>query len=99
MPHKEEVHPHIPPFERSVSVGATPDFFDSDIDQLIAELTIPPPPSSEEPEEDLTDRLAKTWSGPGSVEQAEEEFNVEAFEVDLESLVITPPPGLSLIHI
>ncbi|XP_022327026.2 uncharacterized protein LOC111126576 isoform X7 [Crassostrea virginica] len=93
MPHKEEVHPHIPPFERSVSVGATPDFFDSDIDQLIAELTIPPPPSSEEPGEDLTDRLAKTWSGPESVEQAEEEFNVEAFEVDLESLVIPPPPG------
>lgn len=91
MPKDQGAHPHVPPFERSVSVGATPDFFDSDIDQLIAELTIPPPPSSEE-DIGQVDHLAHTWSGPENKE-SNEEFNLEAFEVDLEALVIPPPPG------
>ncbi|XP_048772216.2 uncharacterized protein LOC125678112 isoform X7 [Ostrea edulis] len=94
----EKIHVHAPPFERSVSVGATPDFFDSDIDQLIAQLTIPPPPSSDESVEQV-DHLAHTWSGPETVESTEEEFNVEAFEVDLESLVIPPPPGMASVSL
>ncbi|XP_061164682.1 uncharacterized protein LOC133173697 isoform X4 [Saccostrea echinata] len=91
-PRDEGPHPVTPPFERSVSDGATPDFFDSDIDQLIAQLTIPPPPSSEDSMEHI-DHLAHTWSGPETVHSAEEEFSVEAFEEGLESLVIPPPPG------
>ncbi|XP_062569111.1 uncharacterized protein LOC134231205 isoform X2 [Saccostrea cucullata] len=92
MPSDQAPHPVTPPFERSVSDGATPDFFDSDIDQLIAQLTIPPPPSSEESIEHI-DHLAHTWSGPDSVHSGEEEFSLEAFEEGLESLVIPPPPG------
>lgn len=91
VPKDQVAHPHFPPFERSVSVGATPDFFDSDIDQLIAELTIPPPPSSED-DMGPADHLAHTWSGPDNKESAEESY-LEAFEVDLEALVIPPPPG------
>lgn len=73
-------------FERSVSVGVILDFFDFDIDQLIVELIIF---LFFFLEEDIgqVDYLVYTWSGLENKE-FNEEFNLEAFEVDLEALVI-----------
>ncbi|XP_021346242.1 uncharacterized protein LOC110445782 isoform X4 [Mizuhopecten yessoensis] len=74
---------HPPPLVRSASVGDTPDFFDEDIDLLIANLTVPPPPSS---------------VGEGKVTQEEEEGQSDInmpIEESFADLVIPPPPGES----
>ncbi|XP_069130400.1 uncharacterized protein [Argopecten irradians] len=73
---------HPPTLARSASVGDTPDFFDEDIDSLIANLTVPPPPSS---------------GGEGKDTQEEEgkvNTNVTIDE-SFADLVIPPPPGES----
>ncbi|XP_060073323.1 uncharacterized protein LOC132553128 [Ylistrum balloti] len=74
---------HPPPLARSASVGDTPDFFDDDIDSLIANLTVPPPPSS---------------AGERKCTQQEEVGEVDTnipIDESFADLVIPPPPGES----
>ena len=74
---------HSPVLHRSVSDSGNPDFFDSDIDAFIAQMTVQPPP---EPG-DFNDSMSHDAG-----------ININTDSVmsdDISSLVIPPPPGES----
>ncbi|KAH9519888.1 FERM and PDZ domain-containing protein 4 [Bulinus truncatus] len=66
--------------ERSASIGNCPDFLDDDIDALIAQFTIPPPPSSAD---------SRNLSGGGQFLSSLSGTS----QVDLSHLIIPPPPS------
>ncbi|CAL1531374.1 unnamed protein product [Lymnaea stagnalis] len=72
--------------ERSASIGNCPDFLDDDIDALIAQFTIPPPPSSVE---------SRCVTSGGDVIKPTEEITQDEFT----HLIIPPPPASSLYNI
>ncbi|XP_071086775.1 uncharacterized protein [Haliotis cracherodii] len=79
---------------KSASVGHCPDFFDNDIDELIARFTVPPPPS--EIDSESSDPLAQTWHGArpkNPLEQAT--LDMKMVEDEFASLIIPPPPESS----
>ncbi|XP_033743319.1 LOW QUALITY PROTEIN: uncharacterized protein LOC117329473 [Pecten maximus] len=78
-----QVEGHPPALVRSASVGDTPDFFDEDIDSLIANLTVPPPPSSVE-------------EGKGTQEEGGQVDAHMPIDESFSDLVIPPPPGESV---
>ena len=91
-----------PPFSRSASTGDNPDFFDSDIDDFIAKLVIPPPPGESNDDYASPGPLANTWSGPASgIDLMDEmdDLNYSTEDIDktvddiFASLIIPPPPG------
>ena len=75
-----EDHSMHPLLQKSMSVGYTPDFLDSDIDAIIDQLTLQPPPSDDHVSESgdvnqaldsdkegiagISDKLGQSWNGP-----------------------------------
>ncbi|KAK3099480.1 hypothetical protein FSP39_005085, partial [Pinctada imbricata] len=100
--HDNGASAHHPPFDRSASVGDNPDFFDSDIDELIAKLTIPPPPGDNVDTFDSSIPLSQTWSGPlnnDDINSGLDDSLTSLTDLDktvddiFASLIIPPPPG------
>lgn len=89
-------------FHKSASVGYCPDFLDNDIDAIIEQLTVQPPPTDDEPNQTLTDNQQLEGS---SREKRGDSTNIEkrelsktldlgslGMEEEFNSLVIPPPP-------
>ncbi|KAK7097654.1 hypothetical protein V1264_004600 [Littorina saxatilis] len=86
-----------PGLMRSASAGHCPDFFDSDIDSLIAQYYVPPPPSSSgESDSAQSQVLSHSFSGAiaGSFSSPLPDSG-GPLDDDFSSLIIPPPPSSS----
>ncbi|XP_052276810.1 uncharacterized protein LOC127876023 isoform X3 [Dreissena polymorpha] len=94
--------PHL---MKSHSVGYTPDFLDNDIDAIIEQLIVQPPPTDSSLEQVNIDQLGTSWNGPvpSSYENGYDNQHlsrtIDLGELGLDdqysSLVIPPPPDTS----
>nr|KAG5701798.1 hypothetical protein BaRGS_000788 [Batillaria attramentaria] len=80
--------------ERSASTGHCPDFFDTDIDSIIAQYYVPPPPSSS----DTDSSRSQSFSGVMPRDSNQQPPSTIELDDDFSSLIIPPPPSTSQVE-